>query len=119
MAFVFILSFFREMLSCADKNKLTPEKISEILCECLVGEDKFNTCKGKETTAKGETPDGRAATDVLFGHTQRQRKLSPSRTLKERRVGTGSLAKGTTIVSNVGSGGANSGEDEEGEIEQE
>ena len=41
MSFVYLLSFFREMLSCADKNKLTPEKISELLCECLVGEDKL------------------------------------------------------------------------------
>jgi hypothetical protein len=39
LAFLYIVSFFREMLSCADKNKLNPEKISEILCECLIGED--------------------------------------------------------------------------------
>ena len=42
MAFVYLLSFFREMLSCSEKNKLTPEKISEILCECLVGEEKLS-----------------------------------------------------------------------------
>lgn len=41
MAFVYLLSFFREMLSCSDKNKLTPEKISEILCECLVRDDRY------------------------------------------------------------------------------
>ena len=47
MAFVYLLSFFREMLSCAEKNKLTPEKISEILCECLVGEDKLAKSNSK------------------------------------------------------------------------
>jgi hypothetical protein len=47
MAFVYLLSFFREMLSCAEKNKLTPEKISEILCECLVGEDKLSKSNSK------------------------------------------------------------------------
>ena len=47
MAFVYLLSFFREMLSCAEKNKLTPEKISEILCECLVGEDKLAKSSSK------------------------------------------------------------------------
>jgi hypothetical protein len=47
MAFVYLLSFFREMLSCAEKNKLTPEKISEILCECLVGEDKLAKTNSK------------------------------------------------------------------------
>ncbi len=48
MAFVYIISFFREMLSCADKNKLTPEKISEILCECLVGEDMLDKSNSKK-----------------------------------------------------------------------
>lgn len=48
MAFVYLLSFFREMLSCSDKNKLTPDKISEILCECLVGEDKVSKSNRKK-----------------------------------------------------------------------
>ncbi len=48
MAFVYLLSFFREMLSCSEKNKLTPEKISEILCECLVGEDKLTKSNSKK-----------------------------------------------------------------------
>jgi hypothetical protein len=48
MSFVYILSFFREMLSCSDKNKLTPEKISEIICECLIGEDKFSQSNSKK-----------------------------------------------------------------------
>lgn len=42
---VYLISFFREMLSCSGKNKLTPEKISEILCECLVGEEKLGRRK--------------------------------------------------------------------------
>lgn len=41
MAFVYLISFFREMLNYSEKNKLTPEKICEILCECLIGEDKM------------------------------------------------------------------------------
>lgn len=40
-AFVYLVSFFREMLACSEKNKLTPEKVSEIICECLIGEDKM------------------------------------------------------------------------------
>ncbi len=51
MVLVYLLSFFRELLSCSDKNKLTPEKISEILCECLIGEDKLTTSK---SAFKGE-----------------------------------------------------------------
>jgi len=43
MAFVYLISFFREMLNFSDKNKLTPEKICELLCECLIGEDKIAT----------------------------------------------------------------------------
>ena len=39
MAFVYILSFFKEMLDYSDFNKLTPEKITELLCECLIRED--------------------------------------------------------------------------------
>lgn len=41
MAFVYLISFFREMLNFSEKNKLTPEKICEILGECLIGEDKM------------------------------------------------------------------------------
>ena len=41
MAFVYLVSFFKEMLNYSDKNKLTPEKICEILCDTLVGEDKM------------------------------------------------------------------------------
>eukprot|EP00347_Sterkiella_histriomuscorum_P006556 403352324 len=41
MAFVYIVSFFKEMLNYSDKNKLTPEKICELLCDCLIGEDKL------------------------------------------------------------------------------
>jgi hypothetical protein len=39
MTFVFLVSFFKEMLNYSEKNKLTPEKICELLCECLIGED--------------------------------------------------------------------------------
>jgi len=42
MAFVYLVSFFKEMLNYSDKNKLTPEKICELLSECLIGEDKLN-----------------------------------------------------------------------------
>ncbi|CDW83152.1 inositol polyphosphate 5-phosphatase ocrl-1 isoform x2 [Stylonychia lemnae] len=42
MAFVYIVSFFKEMLNYSDKNKLNPEKICELLSECLIGEDKLN-----------------------------------------------------------------------------
>ena len=63
MALVYLLSFFREMLSCADKNKLTPEKISELLCECLVGEDKLATTNAKnfrrEHLVRADTPLGK------------------------------------------------------------
>ena len=62
MAFVYLLSFFREMLSCADKNKLTPEKISEILCECLVGEDKFS-----QTTSKTFRLEQAVRADAALG----------------------------------------------------
>lgn len=41
MALVYIISFFKEMLNYADKNKLTAERICEVMCECLVGEDKL------------------------------------------------------------------------------
>ena len=41
MALVYIISFFKEMLNYADKNKLTPERICEIMGECMVGEDKL------------------------------------------------------------------------------
>lgn len=30
------------MLNFSDKNKLTPEKVCELLCECLIGEDKLS-----------------------------------------------------------------------------
>lgn len=42
MAFVYLVSFFKEMLNYSDKNKLTPEKICELLGECLIGEDKLS-----------------------------------------------------------------------------
>ncbi len=42
MAFVYIISFFKEMLNYSDKNKLTPEKVSELLCDTLIGEDKMS-----------------------------------------------------------------------------
>lgn len=42
MTFVYLISFFKEMLNYSDKNKLTPEKICELLCECLIGEDKLS-----------------------------------------------------------------------------
>jgi hypothetical protein len=42
MAFVYIISFFKEMLNYSDKNKLTPEKVSELLCDTLIGEDKLS-----------------------------------------------------------------------------
>ncbi len=42
MSFVYLVSFFKEMLNFSDKNKLTPEKICELLCECLIGEDKIS-----------------------------------------------------------------------------
>jgi hypothetical protein len=45
--FVYLISFFREMLACSEKNKLTPEKISEIICECLIGEDKMSKSKNQ------------------------------------------------------------------------
>jgi hypothetical protein len=41
MAFVYITSFFKEMLNYSEKNKLTPEKVSELLFESLIGEDKL------------------------------------------------------------------------------
>ena len=46
MSFVFITSFFKEMLNYSDKNKLTPEKVSELICESLIGEDKLSTSGG-------------------------------------------------------------------------
>lgn len=66
MTFVYLLSFFREMLSCADKNKLTPEKISEILCECLVGEDKFS-----QTTSKTFRLEHALRADTALGGKRR------------------------------------------------
>ena len=42
MAFGYLLAFFKEMLNFQDKNKLTPEKICEVLVECLIGEDKLS-----------------------------------------------------------------------------
>jgi hypothetical protein len=63
MCFVYLLSFFREMLSCSDKNKLTPEKISEILCECLVGEDKLAKSNShnfrRDNLVRADTPLGK------------------------------------------------------------
>ena len=41
MAFVYITSFFKEMLNYSEKNKLTPEKVSELLFESLIAEDKL------------------------------------------------------------------------------
>jgi RhoGAP domain len=64
MIFVYLVSFFREMLACADKNKLTPEKISEIMCECLVGEDKMARTK-KQFLQGGESSMVRADTLVF------------------------------------------------------
>jgi len=69
MTFMYLVSFFREMLACKDKNKLTPEKISEIFCECLIGEERL----GK-----------RAKEDASPGF-QRQRRHSPSKTITEQR----------------------------------
>lgn len=41
MTLAYLVSFFKEMLACSHKNKLTPEKLAEIMVECLVGEDKL------------------------------------------------------------------------------
>ena len=41
IAFVYLISFFKEMLNYSDKNKLTPEKVSELVCETMIGEDKL------------------------------------------------------------------------------
>jgi len=71
MTFVYLLSFFREMLSCADKNKLTPEKISEILCECLVGEDKLT-----KTNSKNFRRDNIVRADTALG---KRRLTSPGK----------------------------------------
>lgn len=59
MSFVYLLSFFKEMLNYSDKNKLTPEKVSELLCECLIGEDKLSqsTTKAKrESLVRAVSP---------------------------------------------------------------
>ena len=74
MAFVYLLSFFREMLSCSDKNKLTPEKVSEILCECLVREDRY--VKGVVKRARGKN---------LVHATTIDQRFKPAGAIKEKR----------------------------------
>ena len=69
MTFVYLVSFFRELLACKDKNKLTPEKISEIFCECLIGEERL----------------GKRAKEEPSPTFQRQRRLSPAKTITEQR----------------------------------
>ena len=82
MAFTLILAFFREMLACSDKNKLTPEKVAEILCECLIGEDRF---------AKGTKPE-----ELVRSDTARARRGSPSKTIaSKRREGQSIVKQGT------------------------
>ena len=76
------MAFFRELLSTSEKNKLTPEKITEIMSECLIGED-----------STGTLSPGHKGT---FSHTGRQRRLSPAKSLKDRQLtlkGAGSLFK--------------------------
>jgi hypothetical protein len=70
MTFVYLVSFFRELLACKDKNKLTPEKISEIFCECLIGEERL----------------GKRAKEEISPGFQRQRRLSPSKSITEQRA---------------------------------
>lgn len=74
MSFVYLISFFREMLSCSEKNKLTPEKISEILCECLVGEDRLAKSNSKKFRRENMV---RADTASFFA----ARKISPKRSI--------------------------------------
>jgi len=45
MVFVYLVSFFKEMLKTKDRNKLTAEKIVEILVDCLIGQDKISLKK--------------------------------------------------------------------------
>jgi len=46
MALVYLISFFKEMLNYQDKNKLTPEKVAELVCENMIGEDKLSASGG-------------------------------------------------------------------------
>ena len=57
MVLVYLVSFFKEMLNYSDKNKLSPEKVSELLCECLIGDDMFigNIEKSKESFIRAVT----------------------------------------------------------------
>jgi hypothetical protein len=41
MLFVYLISFFKEMLNFSDYNKLNPGKVSELLCEFLIVDDKL------------------------------------------------------------------------------
>jgi hypothetical protein len=52
--FVYLVSFFREMLAYSEKNKLTPEKVSEIICECLVGVDRMDEKSIKSLFLQGD-----------------------------------------------------------------
>ena len=51
---MYLVSFFREMLAYSEKNKLTPEKVSEIICECLVGVDRMDEKSIKSLFLQGD-----------------------------------------------------------------
>jgi len=78
--FVYLISFFREMLASSEKNKLTPEKICEIICECLIGEDKMS--KSKNQFLQG---DLQMRADTMVFQSRVFKNSSSNLTVKEKR----------------------------------
>lgn len=41
MLFVYLCSFFRELLLQSEMNELTPELVTDLLVDCLIGDESF------------------------------------------------------------------------------
>ena len=57
--FVYMIAFFREMLACGERNKLTVEKVAEIMVECMVGEQTVQGTAGRREGIKKSNLRGR------------------------------------------------------------
>lgn len=80
------------MLACSEKNKLTPEKICEIICECLIGEDRIIWSKNQFLQG-----DLQMRADTIGFHSRvfksNLSNLTVTKTIKEKRRDNQSLVK--------------------------
>ena len=95
--FVYLVSFFRQMLAYSEKNKLTPEKVSEIICECLVGAMDDKAIRSQ--FLNGDMLPQHPRSDTMIFHQRLQKSSAISRSIKEKRRDNQSIVK---QIKNVG-----------------